>query len=162
MAKKKGQLCVSCCCSSFAFHALRPLLQGVLLATFLIILSHDPNYLIVNVNLAGLPSVMLELYLNSSGNYYYRISLTEVEELNFPECGPGLNIPSLRQREPIKPGRSQDKMGRMERRRNGTMYCGLKWFWCILFGYLRITRQAKIDILVKLCKKSGTIPNYRT
>ena len=49
------------------------------------IFIHDPNYFIVNENPAGLPSTMLKLNPNSSGNYYYRISLTEVEELDLPE-----------------------------------------------------------------------------
>ena len=49
------------------------------------IFIHDPNYFIVNENPAGLPSVMLKLNPNSSGNYYYRIALTEVEELDLPQ-----------------------------------------------------------------------------
>ena len=50
------------------------------------IFIHDPNYFIVNENPAGLPSIMLKFNPNNSGgNYYYRISLTEVEELDLPE-----------------------------------------------------------------------------
>ena len=49
------------------------------------IFIHDPNYFIVNENPAGLPSIMLKLNPNNRGNYYYKISLTEVEELDLPE-----------------------------------------------------------------------------
>ena len=60
------------------------------------IFIHDPDHFIVNENPAGLPSIMLKLNPNSSGNYYYRISLTEVEELDLPEdpCNgdPGYNF----------------------------------------------------------------------
>ena len=49
------------------------------------IFVHDPAYFIVNENPAGLPSVMLKLNPNTSGNYYYRISLTEVEKLDLPQ-----------------------------------------------------------------------------
>ena len=59
----------------------------VFLATSLMyqVFIHDPNYFIVNENPAGLPSIMLELNPNISSNYYYRISLTEMEELDLPE-----------------------------------------------------------------------------
>ena len=59
----------------------------VFLATSLMyqVFIHDPNYFIVNENPAGLPSIMLELNPNISSNYYYRISLTEVEEVDLPE-----------------------------------------------------------------------------
>ena len=49
------------------------------------IFTHDPNYFIVNENPAGLPSIMLKLNPYTSVNYYYRISLTEVEELDLPK-----------------------------------------------------------------------------
>ena len=55
----------------------------VVLATSLMyqVFIHDPNYFIVDENPAGLPSIMLELNPNITSNYYYRISLTEVEEV---------------------------------------------------------------------------------
>ena len=53
----------------------------VLLDTSLMynIFLHDPTYFIVNENPAGVPNLMLKLNPNISENYYYRISLTEVE-----------------------------------------------------------------------------------
>ena len=59
----------------------------VFLATALMyqVFIHDPNYFIVNENPAGLPSIMLELNPNISSNYHYRISLTEVQEVDLPE-----------------------------------------------------------------------------
>ena len=53
----------------------------VLLDTSLMynIFLHDPTYFIVNENPAGVPNLMLKLNPNISDNFYYRISLTEVE-----------------------------------------------------------------------------------
>ena len=53
----------------------------VLLDTSLMynIFLHDPTYFIVNENPAGVPNLMLKLNPNISENFYYRISLTEVE-----------------------------------------------------------------------------------
>ena len=43
------------------------------------IFLHDPTYFIVNENPAGVPNLMLKLNPNISDNFYYRISLTEVD-----------------------------------------------------------------------------------
>jgi hypothetical protein len=51
---------------------------------------HDPFYFAVNSNPRGFPSVTLVVNPNETGSHYYRLELTEVEELNLPEdpCNP--------------------------------------------------------------------------
>ena len=46
---------------------------------------HDPEYFVSNTNPVGLPTLRLKLNPNQTFNHFYRLALTEVEELDLPE-----------------------------------------------------------------------------
>ena len=54
------------------------------------IFLHDPDFFMINESPIGLGSIKLTLNPNMTGKVYYRISLTEVEELNLADdpCNP--------------------------------------------------------------------------
>ena len=60
------------------------------------IFIHDPKYFAINLNPVSLPHMMVIVNPNSTPSHYYRLALTEVEELNLPEdpCNtdPGYNF----------------------------------------------------------------------
>ena len=60
------------------------------------IFIHDPKYFVINTNPVGLPNIMVKINPNITPSYYYRLALTEVEELDLPEypCNtdPGYNF----------------------------------------------------------------------
>jgi hypothetical protein len=54
------------------------------------IFIHDPLYFAINNNPTTFPSIFLPIRPNETKSYYYRLTLTEVEELDLPEdpCNP--------------------------------------------------------------------------
>ena len=54
------------------------------------IFIHDPDYFVMNSNPVGLPTIMKKLNPNTSTSHYYRLSVTNMEELNVPDdpCNP--------------------------------------------------------------------------
>jgi hypothetical protein len=49
------------------------------------IILHDPFYFATSINPATFPSIILPIRPNETNSHYYRIALTEVEELDVPE-----------------------------------------------------------------------------
>jgi hypothetical protein len=54
------------------------------------IIIHDPLYFALNINPAAFPSITMIIRPNETRNFYYRLALTEVEEVNIPSdpCNP--------------------------------------------------------------------------
>ena len=53
---------------------------------------HDPDYFVTNTNPVGIPTLRLKIFPNQTFSHYYRLALTEVQELDLPEdpCNPDL------------------------------------------------------------------------
>ena len=49
------------------------------------IFVHDPNYFIFNDNPVGLQKEMMKIYPKTSTSHFYRLAMTEVEELDVPD-----------------------------------------------------------------------------
>jgi hypothetical protein len=54
------------------------------------IFLHDPFYFALNENPMAFPSILLEIFPNETMSHFYRLALTEIEELDLPEdpCNP--------------------------------------------------------------------------
>ena len=50
-----------------------------------VVFLHDDDYFFMNSNPEGLPSIMLKIDPRSTASIFYRLDLTEVEELDLPE-----------------------------------------------------------------------------
>ena len=46
---------------------------------------HDPHFFIINDNLSSMPALMKTVTPNKTSSHYYKLILTEVEELDLPE-----------------------------------------------------------------------------